>query len=67
MLNFKDQLVFVTGYRVFVNSRYQSRLDSHISPPILFGVVDNLSIHVFGNLSGEAHSHTDDFLRVETR
>lgn len=30
-------------------------------------VINNLRVHVLGYLPGEAHSYTDNFLRVETR
>jgi hypothetical protein len=29
-------------------------------------VVDDLSVHVFGDLAGEAHSHGDDLSSVKT-
>jgi hypothetical protein len=33
----------------------------------LLRVVDDLGVHVFGNLAGEAHSYSDDLSSVETR
>jgi hypothetical protein len=30
-------------------------------------VVDNLGVHVFGDLAGEAHSYGDDLSSVQTR
>jgi hypothetical protein len=30
--------------------------------PLLFGVVDDLGVHVFGYLASEAHSHANDVL-----
>lgn len=31
----------------------------------LFGVVDDLFVHIFGNFGGESHSDGYDFLRIE--
>jgi hypothetical protein len=59
------------GYRVIVLSRNESwwklfALDILVLP-FLFGVVDNLGVHIFGYLASEAHSHANDVLSNKIR
>jgi hypothetical protein len=58
--------VLFRGYRVFVTNRnvsWQNVLAFDLLLlPLLFGVVDDLGVHIFGYLASEAHSHANDVL-----
>jgi hypothetical protein len=62
-----NAFIFFMGIIISIvqNSCCPSRTAYLNTPPVLFGVVDYLGIHVLWNLSRETHSYADDFLRMQ--